>query len=330
MQNGKKLLNYEHKELYEKENIFMSNNSTNELFAEVFGLPTTNTLSQSISQRNAGLCPYLNGPCQKSTYIDREGIRRPMGVCSMFHNGDQVAITCPHRLKEQGVMIEAAASFCFPDASISDVIAIPEMPLKTSQGRKVGNLDYVLALKGKDDKVVDFAGLEIQTVYFSGNSIKEMFQKYLEHQKEGVAASPKQTGNQRPDYRSSHKKRLLPQMIEKGPIFSAWKKKFCVAIHNNFYDHLCRSVNFEVVEKEKADFAWVVLDYSKTEGDQMPLELSKMVYCSFDSVLKAFLLSPDDIPSIASFVSAIEEKLRRLPLIHKAHSNVQEVVIEAE
>lgn len=282
-----------------------------ELFTEVFGYPVPNTTQEALDGRKKGYCPFLDGPCQKSTYEDADGVRRPMGVCSMFHHGQQIAITCPHRLKEDGLIFRAAASFCFPQAAPEEVLHIPEMRLPTNRGR-AGNLDYVLVYQ-KNGKVLDFAGMELQTVYFSGTGIRNGFIDYIENQKEGTKFSPKQTGQQHPDYRSSSKKRLLPQLIEKGPIFSTWKKKFTVAIHEDFYQDLLRSVSFKEVAREEADFAWVIVDYAPL-GDKgrMKLGLKRMVYSTFESVLDAFLLSPEDVPPVTAFFAMIQSRVADL------------------
>ncbi|MCR4314520.1 MAG: NotI family restriction endonuclease [Candidatus Uhrbacteria bacterium] len=288
-----------------------SKNNQKELFAEVFGYPVANKAKKAIETRREGYCPFLNGPCQKSTYQDKKGVRRPMGVCSMFHHGDKLAITCPHRLKEDGLIFKAALDFAFPDAPSDEVLYIPEVRLPTKRGR-AGNLDYLL-VRHKNGVVRDFAGMELQTVYFSGSGIRNLFIDYIENQAKGAAASPKQTGKQHPDYRSSSKKRLLPQLIEKGPIFSTWKKRFCVAIHEDFYAHLLQSVTLKEVPKKRADFAWIVVGFKKSaDGKRMKLGIARMVYCNFHSVLDAFLLSPDDVPPAGEFFSLIQTRVENI------------------
>ena len=278
-----------------------------ELFAEVFGCPVANTNKEVLGTRIKGYCRFIDGPCQKSTYEDARGVRRSMGVCSLYHHGANIAITCPHRLKENNHIFKAASKFCFPGVKENEIVLMPEMRLPTSRGR-AGNIDYIL-IHQKKGKVVDFSGLELQTVYFSGDSIKKGFVEYMEKQHLGIAVSPKQTGRQHPDYRSSSKKRLLPQLIEKCPVFSKWQKKFCVAIHSEFYSELLKGVSFDVICEEEADFAWIVMDYTKKSDFSLQLEVKEIVYSKSEAILKAFLISPEDILPLDTFITTLEMKL---------------------
>ncbi|TXI35274.1 MAG: hypothetical protein E6Q53_00030 [Candidatus Moraniibacteriota bacterium] len=284
--------------------------NSGELFAEVFGYPVSNTQKEILDTRTKGYCRFIDGPCQKSTYEDAQGVRRPMGVCSIHHHGDNIAITCPHRLKEKNLIFKAASEFCFPGVSDSEIVLMPEVRLPTNKGR-AGNIDYILVHQ-KDGKVVNFSGLELQTVYFSGDSMKKGFIEYMENQALGTTTSPKVTGRQHPDYRSSSKKRLLPQLIEKCPIFSTWQKKFCVAIHAEFYADLLRGVSFEQVKKEDADFAWIVVDYVRKDDASLELGITEVVYSNSEAILKAFLISPEDIMPVGSFIATLEMKLMSL------------------
>ncbi len=277
----------------------------NELFNEVFGYPVDDVSEEALSCRRKGLCPFTGGPCNKSTYQDDNGNRIPMGVCSFLHHGDKVAITCPHRLKEDNLIFNAVAEFSFPGSKQDEIILIPEVRLKTRHGL-AGNVDYILALL-KNGRITDFAGIELQAVYFSGDSMRALYKNYIKRHDKGTRFSPEQTGKQNPDYRSSSKKRLLPQLIEKGPIFSAWKKRFAVAIHEDFLEDLERNIHFMKVSKSEANFAWIVLGYSpRNKRGGLSLEIRKMVYTTFESVMRAFVPSAADIPEVGKFMEELQ------------------------
>ena len=81
----------------------------------------------------------------------------------------------------------------------------------------------------------------------------------------------------RPDYLSSSRKRLAPQLIFKGGILDAWNKKSAVALNKGFFDTLPK---LHEVPKEQADIAWLIYDVRPPEksGDRPQLFREKTVY----------------------------------------------------
>jgi hypothetical protein len=61
----------------------------------------------------------------------------------------------------------------------------------------------------------------------------------------------------RPDYLSSSRKRLAPQLIFKGGILNTWGKKTAVALNKSFFRTLPR---LPEVPKVEADIAWLIYD----------------------------------------------------------------------
>jgi hypothetical protein len=80
-----------------------------------------------------------------------------------------------------------------------------------------------------------------------------------------------------PDYLSSSRKRLAPQLIFKGGILDAWGQKTAVALNKEFFEAL---PPFQEVEKHKADIAWLIYDLrpSNPAGRYYKLFLERVVY----------------------------------------------------
>lgn len=57
----------------------------------------------------------------------------------------------------------------------------------------------------------------------------------------------------RPDYLSSSRKRLVPQLLHKGGILHSWK--IAVALNKSFFATL---PTLKPVPKDKADIAWLI------------------------------------------------------------------------
>jgi len=66
----------------------------------------------------------------------------------------------------------------------------------------------------------------------------------------------------RPDYVSSSRKRLAPQLTYKGDILNAWHRKMAVALHSEFYKTMPK---LPEVSRNVANLAWLVYDLQYDE-----------------------------------------------------------------
>lgn len=177
--------------------------------AEVFGFPITNETERAKRYRENKLCPFNNivSNCTKNS------IEFPLGVCSLNHKNKPVII-CPIRFREDWQIISDAAGFIFDDKAAWTHVG--EVRLKDKHGKSAGNIDYVLVSYDDKGRVLDFGSLEVQAVYISGN-LTGPFTAFLEN------PTPDFSWTQafkypKPDYLSSSRKRLIPQIIAKGSI----------------------------------------------------------------------------------------------------------------
>ncbi len=76
--------------------------------AEVFGFPTTNLSPEAERYRKNKLCPYNN----KVPSCTKDKAENPLGVCSVYA-GNDIAITCPIRFRQDWLIAEDAAAFFF-------------------------------------------------------------------------------------------------------------------------------------------------------------------------------------------------------------------------
>ncbi len=264
--------------------------------AEVFGFPIVNDSEHAKRFQANRLCPFNNiGPnCTKNSIED------PLGVCTMFHQGKPIII-CPIRFRQDWLMIGLAAEFFFPPNS--NWTSLGEVRLKDKSGNAVGNIDYVLVAYDAFGRVTDFASLEVQAVYISGN-LSGPFKSYLyspspSFEWKGAMYYPA------PDFLSSSKKRLVPQLISKGSILNFWGKKQAVAIQTDFFKTL---PSLREVSKEEADLAWFLFDLSlDQERLTYNLFLSKVVYTRYEACLD--ILVTTDPGEEQDFIALLQRKL---------------------
>ena len=198
--------------------------------AEIFGYDVSDLSVAAWRARDARHCRFRNSPCTKSSKID------PLGVCTLS-DGQSAAALCPVRFLEHQRIFADAAAIAFGQGSSFGVfpeIRILEIPHKDEGGRsnKIGKVDFLLG-EIDDGRITDFAAVEIQAAYFSGGSLRKVFEHFMtERSLDGIDT------RRRPDFRSCAQKRLIPQLQLKIPVFRRWGKKFFVVVDKEFFDSL--------------------------------------------------------------------------------------------
>jgi hypothetical protein len=268
--------------------------------AEVFGYPINNFGEDATRHRTERLCPFSN----KVPNCTKDKATAPLGVCSVY-DGDKPdpIITCPVRFREQWVIASDVASFFFPaDANWT---SLTEVRLSDKNGRPAGNIDLLLVSYDDRGKVLDFGACEVQAVYISGN-IRNPFEAYIHDPSANTGLDWSGGLNYpRPDFLSSSRKRLAPQLLFKGSILTAWGKKQSVVLDSAFYETLPQ---LPTVSRDEADLAWFIyrLDLD-TALNRYRLVLDQTVYTSFKPTLDVVTIAePGDLDE---FVSSIQKKL---------------------
>lgn len=268
--------------------------------AEVFGQVLSDHSANANRYRSRRLCPFNNNVpnCTK------DKAKNPLGVCSVLHDATPV-ITCPVRFREEWLITDDAASFFFEEGTAWS--SLTEVRLNDESGKSAGNIDVVLVAYDDVGKVLDFGALEIQAVYISGN-VRDPFEYYMKDPKARAQMDwSDQPNYPRPDYLSSSRKRLAPQLLFKGGILHSWQKKSAVALNKSFFDTLPRLTQ---VNKSKADMAWLIYDLTLTNvNGQEKYKLTKIdeVFTEFEPALLSITTS---IPGkMDDFMKILQEKL---------------------
>ena len=266
--------------------------------AEVFGFPINNHSPEAKRCRENALCPFGN----KVPNCTKDKANDPLGVCSIL-DGKNVVITCPVRFREKWIIAEDAAAFFFPKRT--KWTTLTEVRLKDKLGGSAGNIDVVLCSYDERGKVTDFGALEVQAVYISGN-VRNPFEHYMEDPKGRTKMDWSTRPNYpNPDYLSSSRKRLAPQLIFKGGIFQTWRKKTAVALNRGFFETL---PILKEVDPGKADIAWFVYDLVLDPAKKVyVLQRWKTVYTKFTESLEKITRS--EAGNIADFVDVLQDKV---------------------
>jgi hypothetical protein len=172
-------------------------------------------------------------------------------------------------------------------------------------GQSAGNIDVVLVAYDDRGRVTDFGSLEVQGVYISGN-VRRPFERYMSDPARHYAMDwTKERNYPRPDYLSSSRKRLAPQLLYKGGILSVWGKKQAVALHRGFFNTL---PTLTEVEPHEAEIAWLVYDLTFDASQNLyRLSLHRAIYTSFQVALDQ-IATPQPGPMV-EFMEYLQEKL---------------------
>jgi hypothetical protein len=273
---------------------------TSHPLAEVFGHLVSDQSNKANRYRSHRLCPFNN----KVPNCTKDKAKNPLGVCSVLHENKAV-ITCPIRFREDWLITDDAAEFFFGENVLWS--SLTEVRLNDSHGKSAGNIDVVLVAYDSEGKVYDFGALEVQAVYISG-SVRDPFEHYMKNPKRRASMDwSSQPNYPRPDYLSSSRKRLVPQLLFKGGIFHAWQKKAAVALGKGFFDTLSL---LKTVPRKKADIAWLIYDLELTkESGQEKYKLKKIdeVFTEFEPALLA--ITTPSPGKIDDFMRLLQEKL---------------------
>jgi len=167
----------------------------------------------------------------------------------------------------------------------------------------------VLVAYDDKGKVYDFGALEIQAVYISGN-VRDPFEYYMKDPRgRALMDWSKEPNYPRPDYLSSSRKRLAPQLLFKGGILHSWGKKIAVALNKSFFATLPR---LKKVSKSNADIAWLIYDLEliKEKGQEPGRYSIKKVDEVFTEFEPALLSITTSLPGrVEDFMRLLQGKL---------------------
>ena len=275
---------------------------TGQPLAEVFGFLITDQTDVAKRYRSRRLCPFNN----KVPNCTKDKAKNPLGVCSIYHENEPV-ITCPIRFRQDWIIADDAAAFFFDEKA--KWTSLTEVRLNDANGKSAGNIDVVLVCYDDGGRVVDFGALEIQAVYISGN-VRDPFEYYMgDPQNRAFMDWSKEPNYPRPDYLSSSRKRLVPQLVYKGEILHSWKRKIAVALNRSFFATL---PTLKQVSKDEADIAWLIysLELRKEGGHGPGRYYLKKVGEVFTEFEPALLSITTPLPGkMEDFIKLLQEKL---------------------
>ncbi|WP_051373117.1 NotI family restriction endonuclease, partial [Yersinia wautersii] len=221
------------------------------------------------ARKQDAICSKDGGVCSLRlySYDSHPDNGRAVGVPVAGKQGELRA-TCPYRFHEGLEVFKWVGETILgdPEPLLVGEVGFLEAGASTDSegGDDVGRIDMVLvSSKTSNGAPMDWAALEIQAVYFSGNAMRGEFEAFADNSVDWVIFP---AGRRRPDYRSSGPKRLMPQLQIKVPTLRRWGKKMAVVVDRAFFDSIGEMDN--VSDISNADIAWFIVRFEEVEGEK--------------------------------------------------------------
>jgi len=193
-------------------------------------------------------CPFLSRRCLKQRKSDP---KQTIGACTVGYQGKPLII-CPKRFLEgQQIFLDSAKLLTARDAQF---FVVPEV---TMPG---GSVDYFLVAVF-EDQVVDYLGLEIQSLDTTGsgsiwNAREDLYSGNLQ-QKYQYGINWKMSA-----------KTILIQMYHKSGSFESLGKKLVLVLQQQFWDYVSRQFQTAHFHDAKAEDSVHVHIYTCIELDR--------------------------------------------------------------
>ena len=210
-------------------------------------------------QTNQPQCSKKGGVCSIQRYTEGNNNRLGDPV------GESV-ITCPNWFGEESLVnIWLAEVAGFPFLEIQVAREVPFMR-STETDKPAGKIDMIVAhVQGER---LNWHGLEIQAVYFSGTGMRTEFEAILNDHNE---SPPFPSAIRRPDWRSSSAKRLMPQLEIKAPTIRRWGAKLAVGVDRSFFDAIGGASDEPIHDINEGDIIWLVTRLERTVNNGLRL-----------------------------------------------------------
>jgi len=272
-------------------------------------------LQIAAGERAIPLCPFL------STAETTVACWKVGGVCSLRKyerdpeteearvsaREPSLRTTCPSRFEEDTEIYAWIGEIVLRrrDARpIGQVNFLERVPLMGSEGEEpsgeVGRIDNVLIVP--DTNPLQWCAVEIQAVYFSGDSMDKDFRAIAAYDEDNL---PFPAGRRRPDYRSSGPKRLMPQLQIKVPTLRRWGKRMAVVVDEDFFRAMGRMNT--VADLSNCDVAWFVACYD----DNLRLRRGDVYFTTLEESVQGLVAGRP--VTLDEFEQRILRKLSRLP-----------------
>jgi len=206
-------------------------------------------------------CPYTNKKCVK---VRKSNPGVSIGICTVNYSKFDEVIICPHRLLERRQIFTDCVHLLTLHEPGNELHLLPEVTIPG------GSVDYFL-VSAHYDKVVDFVGIELQTLDTTGSLWSERT-VLLDDKRLPVDASDLSTKTFGMNWKMSAKT-IFVQMHHKIQTFEHLDKHLVLVIQECFRDYMSREFSFSHLQSARQGDSFHIHSYSLDEANEKALRL---------------------------------------------------------
>ena len=266
---------------------------------ELFGKATADLKMRWKKIVNDQLCPYLDRKCIK---VRKSQPEISIGTCSVLYGkAKRIIIICPFRLLERRQIFTDCLHLLTTHEPGNELHIVPEVSVPG------GSVDYFLA-SVRDQKVKDFAGIELQTLDTTG-TVWPARQQFLE-KVNVVRDVPPEYKTYGMNWKMTAKTTLI-QLHHKIQTFEAINKHLVLVIQDDFLEYLRQQFQFSHLYNARQGDPMHIHAYQiiKQPNNIYRLELIERLSTDSDGIATCLGLQTDAKVDFAEIVKQIELKI---------------------
>lgn len=268
---------------------------------ELFGEPTSGNDVDWPAIVGRQTCPFLKSRCIK---VRKSQPEISIGTCSVTHGRDaRPMLICPFRLLERNQIFLDCLHLLSRHEPGNELHVVPEVAVPG------GSVDYFLG-SVRDGKVVDFVGIELQTMDTTG-TVWPARQRFLDR-----VDRAGQVSEERVPYRTygmnwkMTAKTILVQLHHKIQTFAAINRRLVLVTQDHLLHYLKGNFEFGHVLDARPHDSMHFHAYSFGEsGGGFRIKLEQRLSTDADGVAACLGLKAEPKVELAEIVSQLERKL---------------------
>lgn len=244
------------------------------------------------------ICPYTKKRCYKVRKSEPE---ISIGTCTVLYGTEnKPVIICPNRLLQNRKVFMDCLHLLHLHQPGNDIHVVSEISVPG------GSIDYVIA-SVRNNKVVDFVGIEFQTLDTTG-TVWPQRQKLLKNLGLEVA-EPSNDKTYGMNWKMTAKT-ILVQLHHKVDTFEHLNKHLVLIIQDNFLDYMKSEFNFEIVSNPALTGDSLQFhSYSVIGTSELTLSLKDRMSTNSDGIAQCLGLNAEARVELSTIMQAIEQKL---------------------
>ncbi len=247
------------------------------------------------------MCPYLQRVCGKTR---KSTPNITIGSCSVTYGKEnRRIIICPHRLLERGQIFLDCIHLLTLHEPGNELHVVPEVTIPG------GSVDYFLA-SVRDDRVIDFVGVELQTLDTTG-TVWPARQRFLQEQ--GITGISREADPAK-SFGMNWKmtaKTILMQLNHKIQTFENVNKHLALVLQDYLLTYMQQAFQFEHVGDARLGDSMQFHAYMLAQAENVSFRLKLAERLSTDAagVAACLGLQADPNVTLARIVKILREKI---------------------